>query len=154
MTYVCCVHYSGSSQSSTLYLLAISSSVYAAAASSGMVKPRRAHDRMSCSAASSCAPILRRRGSRRSPSSLNKRSHSQLEAGMVNISIARRLRWGYLGARSVQYRITLPLLCCSFVHFGSYLRYYSYSSRWSLLLPLSWSTSALIASSISPEVGG
>jgi hypothetical protein len=106
-----------------LYSRVISASVTpASGVSYGNLKPALTHDLTNCIAASNFALIARLLGSSRSPSSLNMRSQSQLEAGIVMISRASRAKLGYFGLNFSQYCTGLPSSrYCSVVYFGSIL---------------------------------
>ncbi|KAF2818609.1 hypothetical protein CC86DRAFT_154449 [Ophiobolus disseminans] len=79
-----------------LYKSSISLSVIADfSATSSSPKPALLHLLTHCTAARSCGEILRRRGSRRSPSSLNMLLHLQLKARIESTSSASLLRFGY-----------------------------------------------------------
>ena len=106
------------------------------------------HDVTNWIAAESSDPIARLLGSRRSPSSLNIRSQSQLEAGIIMISIANCAKLVYFCRSFIQYLTGLPSSrYCSFVYLGSYFFQRSNSSM-SLTSALPPSTKALITLSI------
>jgi hypothetical protein len=120
-----------------LYKSSISLSVIGdVTATSSSPNPALLHLLTHCIAAQSSGHIPRRRGSNRSPSSLNMRSHSQLEAGIeLTLRVSRR-RLGYWLRSSIQYWIGFSALGESFSATYSQRFHLVYSSSSSLVVAL------------------
>lgn len=100
----------------TPYIEPIASSDGGLTVASIVVSPSVRQFLTHCSAASKLEPIFRHRGSSRSPSELNKRSQSQLLAGVTMRLIAKLESSGYLVRNLNQYWTGLtPLMYCSSV---------------------------------------
>jgi hypothetical protein len=98
------------------------------AAISSSPKPALLHLLTHCIAAKSLGDIPRQRGSSRSPSSLNIRSHSQLEARIDSTSRTSLLRLGYYSRSPIQYCIGSSALGESFPATSSQRLHLVYSS--------------------------